>query len=60
MGHYDTMYEEDHANAVRERVDKLKRFETSLVQFTKDIPTEVPKRFLENLEDLHNWVKRRI
>jgi len=60
MGHYDTSYEHDDAK-LRQRKKKiriqqygaLEAFEEALM--SSEFP--VPDRFLDNLEDLRNWLE---
>lgn len=59
MGHYGEMYEADATAASRERRNRWKEFDAKVSKLREVAPAELPKRFLDALEDMQNWLRVR-
>ncbi len=55
MGHYDSDYEFDQKRVDKEKLEKLTRLKAQFTYKGLGV-TGIPQRFLDNLEDLSNWL----
>ena len=56
MGHYDSCYEYDEEQARKQRSKESKAARKKLDSLRDSLPQITPKRYLEHLEDLDNYL----